>query len=161
MATERDTFDKARTGAAACLVAAAVAAILGTLLNWVTNEPPAIIPIAQVPRTEPFTGMETKSAPYILIAAGAVILLALLIVTRKRPLYAWLAFGASMTMGAIAVQNFRGLDELFYDQMERIGDPSPGLGLMLVAAGGVAGIIASATAVAALPSAPKSRADDP
>ena len=128
--------------------------ILGTVLDWVTVEPPPIIPADQIPQTEPFTGLETKSAPYLLIAAGAVILLALLMVTRRRGLYAWLAFLASMVIGGIAFQSYRGLDQLFYEQMDGVGDPAPALGLTLVVAGGVIGVIAGAAGIAASPSEP-------
>lgn len=147
-----DAFDRARTIAAAFLVAAGAAVILGSVLDWVIVEPPPIIPVEQIPATEPFSGLDTKSAPYLLIGAGLVILLALLVVIRRKALYAWLAFLVSIGLGGFAFQNYRGLDELFYEQMDRIGDPSPALGLMLVAAGGVVGVIAGAAAIAALPS---------
>ena len=125
--------------------------ILGTVLDWVTIDVPPIVPADQAEAAEPFTGLETKSAPYLLIGAGAVILLSLLLVARRKALYAWLAFLASMSIGAIAFQNYRGIDELFYLQMERIGEPDPALGLMLVAAGGVVGVIASAAGIASIP----------
>ena len=149
--TTHDTFDRARAYAAAILVAAGAAVIIGTVLDWVTVEPPPILPIDQEPATKPFTGLETKSAPYLLIGAGIVILLALLMVARRRSIYAWGAFLTSMVIGGIAFQNYRGLDELFYEQMERIGDPAPALGLTLVAAGGVIGVIAGAAGIAAAP----------
>ncbi|MBW3594532.1 MAG: hypothetical protein KY391_03050, partial [Actinobacteria bacterium] len=146
-----DIFDRARSIAAAFLVAAGAAVILGTALDWVVIELPPTVPDDQMNATEPFTGLETKSAPYLLIAAGAVILLALLLVARRKSLYAWLAFIVSMIIGAIAFQNYRGIEELFYVQMERIGDPDPALGLMLVIAGGVVGVIAGAAGIAAVP----------
>ena len=151
MAT-RDTFDRARSVSAAFLVAAGAATILGTVLDWVTIEEPPIIPTDQLPAAQPFTGLETKSAPFLLIAAGVVILLALMLVVRRKSIYAWGAFLASMVIGAISFQNYRGIDELFYEQMERIGDPSPAIGLMLVVAGGVVGVIAGAGAISATPS---------
>jgi len=148
-----DTFDRARSVAAAFLVAAGAAVILGTVLDWVTIQPPPLVPTDQLPATEPFSGLETKSAPYLLIGAGAVILLALLLVARAKSLYAWLAFLTSIMIGGVAFQNYRGIEELFYVQMERIGEPDPALGLMLVAAGGVVGVIAGAAGVAAVPPA--------
>ncbi len=146
-----DTFDRARSIAAAFLVAAGAAVIVGTVLDWVTIEPPLLIPADQIEATEPFTGLETKSAPYLLLGAGAVILLALLLVVRGKSVYAWLAFLASIGIGAIGFQNYRGIEELFYEQMQRVGDPDPALGLMLVAAGGVVGVIAGAAGIAAVP----------
>ena len=147
----RDIFDKARSVSAAFLVAAGAAVLLGTALDWVTVKPPPIIPVEQEPALEPFTGLETKSAPYLILGAGAVILLALLLVARKKVIYAWGAFLASIAIGAIAFQNYRGIEELFYLQMERIGEPSPALGLTLVAAGGVVGVIAGAAAASSIP----------
>lgn len=150
-APTRDAFDKARSIAAAFMVAAGAAVIIGTVLDWVTVTPPPIIPAAQIPQTEPFTGLETKSAPYLLIAAGAVILSALMLVARRRPLYAWLGFLASMVIGGIAFQNFRGINEVFFEQMDGVGEPDPAIGLLLVVAGGVVGIVAAAAGIAGAP----------
>ena len=133
------------------MVAAGAAVILGTVLDWVTIEPPKIVPVDQAPQLEPFTGLETKSAPYLLISAGVVVISALFLVVRRRSLYAWLGFLASMVIGGIAFQNYRGLDELSYEQMERIGEPSPALGLTLVVAGAVVGLIAGAAGIAGVP----------
>ena len=150
-----DAFDRGRAYAAAGMVAAGVATILGTLLDWVTIRPPQIIPADLIPAAEPFTGLETKSAPYLLVSAGIVILSAVMLVWRQRTVWAWIGFLASMVVGGLAFQNYRGLDELFYDQMERIGEPSAALGLTLVVGGGIAGLIASAAGVAAAPPEPK------
>lgn len=151
----RDTFDRARTMSAAFLVAAGAAVILGTVLDWVTVEQPPVLPVDQIDNAQPFSGLETKSAPFLLIAAGAVILLALLLVARRKAIYAWGAFLATIVIGAIAFQNFRGVNELFYEQMNGVGEPDPALGLMLVAAGGVVGLIAAAGAISSIP--PQSR----
>jgi hypothetical protein len=151
----RDAFEKARSIAAAFMVAAGAAVIIGTLLDWVSITPPLITPVDLIPQTEPFTGLETKSAPYLLIAAGVVILSALMLVVRRKSLYAWLGFLASMVIGAIGFQNYRGMDELFYDQMERIGEPTAGLGLLLVVAGGIIGLIAGAAGIAGAPPEPE------
>jgi LPXTG-motif cell wall-anchored protein len=136
------------------MVAAGAAVILGTVLDWVTVTPPPIIPADQIPNTEPFTGLETKSAPYLLIGAGVVILSALLLVARRKSFYGWLGFLASMVLGGIAFQNFRGINELFFDQMEGVGEPDPALGLLLVVAGAVVGVIAAAAGAAGAPSEP-------
>lgn len=147
----RDAFDQARSFAAAFMVAAGAAVILGTVLDWVTLTPPPIVPIDQEAQLEPFTGLDTKSAPYLLIAAGVEILAALMLVVRRRSLYAWLGFFASMVIGAIAFQNYRGLDELSYVQMDRIGEPSAAIGLLLVVGGSIGGLIAGAAGIAGSP----------
>ena len=154
--TTTDIFDRARSIAAAALVAAGAATIIGTLLDWVTLAPPELIPADQIPRTEPFSGLDTKSAPYLLIAAGIVILAALLLVVRRKTFYAWTGFLASVVIGAIGFQNYRGLEELSYDQMERIGEPAAAIGLMLVVAGGIVGVIAGAAGAVSIP--PEDRA---
>lgn len=151
----KDTFDRARTMSAAFLVAAGAAVILGTVLDWVTVEQPPILPVDQIDNAQPFSGLETRSAPFLLIAAGAVILLALLLVTRRKAIYAWGAFLSAIVIGAIAFQNYRGINELFYEQMNGVGEPDPALGLMLVAAGGVIGLIAAAGAISSIPPQPR------
>ena len=151
----RDTFDTARSVAAVGMVAAGAATIVGTLMDWVTITPPVLIPIDQVAQAEPFTGLDTKSGPYLLIAAGVMILSALLLVVRRRPLYAWIGFLSTMIIGGIGFQNYRGLDELFFEQMDGIGTPAPGLGLRLVVAGGIVGLIAVAGGLAGTPAEAK------
>lgn len=150
----RDTFDNARSIAAAGMVIAGAATIVGTLIDWVTVTPPVLIPINQVPQAEPYTGLETKSGPFLLIAAGILILSALMLVIRRRPLYAWIGFLSAIVIGGIGFQNYRGLEELFFDQMDGIGTPQAGLGLRLVVAGGIVGLIAVAGGLAGTPSEP-------
>ncbi|HET7483059.1 MAG TPA: hypothetical protein VFK89_09380 [Actinomycetota bacterium] len=148
----RDAFDTARSASAAAMVAAGAAAIIGTMLDWVTVTPPQIVPLSQADRTEPFTGWETGHGIYIVGAAAIVIVCAVLLVVRRRSFYAWGAFLASIVVGGIGISNYRGLDSLFYEQMDRIGRASPALGITLVAAGGIVGVIAAAAGVAASPS---------
>ena len=147
----RDTFDTARTASAVGLIAAGIAAIVGTALDWVTVEEPRILPRAEIPRATPFTGLETGHGTFIVIAAALVIVFAVLLAVRRRSTYAWLAFFASIVVGGIAISNYRGVEGLFYDEMQRVGKPTPALGLILVAAAGIVGIIAAAAGVAASP----------
>lgn len=150
-AETHDYFDKARSFAAAVLVAVGAAAIVGSFLDWVTIEPPGIIPADQAHKLETFNGIEAKDGLVILGAAGIVIFCAVMLVLRKRSAWAWGAFIGSMTIGGIAVADYRGIDQIFYQEMNRIGDPAPALGLTLVAAAGFIGLIASAAGVAATP----------
>ena len=146
-----DYFDKARSYAAAVLVAAGAAAIVGSLMDWVTIESPPIVPVDQIHQLEPFNGIEAKDGLFILGAAVVLILCAVMLVLRKRSFWAWGAFLASIAIGGVGVADYRGIDQIFYDEMNRIGDPSPGLGLTLVAAAGFIGLVASAAGVAATP----------
>jgi hypothetical protein len=146
-----DFFDKARSVAASTLFACGLAAILGSIHDWVTIEPPEVVPAAESARLQPFNGLDATDGWFVL--AGGVILIgaAALLVLRAKTGYAWIAFFSAMVIGAIAVADFRGMDELFYEQMDRIGDPMPGIGLILVAVAGILGVIAAAGAVAATP----------
>ena len=148
----RDYFDKARSVAAAFLIAAGAAAIIGSFLEWVTIEPPGVVPEEQAHRLDAFTGVEANDGWVVVTAAAILIVFTLMLVVRRRAIWAWGAFFLSMLIGGIAVADYRGIDRLFYDEMQRIGDPSPALGLTLVAAAGFIGLIASAAAVAATPS---------
>lgn len=148
----RDYFDKARSVAAALLVAVAAIAVVGTFLEWVTIEPPARVPDAQAARLAAFTGFETSDG-WVIVALAAVILVsALVLVIRRQAMYGWISFLCSMVIGGIAIADYRAIDELFYDEMNRIGDPAPALGLTLVAVSGLVGIVGSVIAVAASPS---------
>ncbi|MGH2809042.1 MAG: hypothetical protein ACRDKT_17400 [Actinomycetota bacterium] len=146
-----DYFDKARSIAAAVMVAAAMAAVIGSLLDWVSIEPPAIVPVAQENQLEPFTGIEVNDGWVTAIAGILVMAFAALLVTRRRALWAALAFICSMVIGAVAVADYRGIQQIAYDEMNRIGEVRPGVGLTLVAAAGFIGLIAAAAGVAATP----------
>ncbi len=147
----RDYFDTARSYAAAVLVAAGAAAILGSFLDWVTIEPPEVVPVDQLPKLEPFNGVEANDGLLIIGAAVFVIICAALLIVRRRALWAWGAFLGSMMIGGIGVADYRGIEQIFFDEMDRIGDPAPALGLSLVAAAGFIGLIAAAAGVAATP----------
>lgn len=125
---------------------------MGAFLDWVTVEPPEVIPADQAPRLAAFNGIDAGDGWVVIGAAVVMVAAAVLLVLRARPGFAWLAFFGSMVIGGIAIADFRGLDAVFYDEMNRIGDPSPGIGLILVAAGGLTGLIAAVAAVAATPS---------
>lgn len=133
------------------LVVAGLAAIAGTFLDWVTIEPPARVPDAQAHRLAAFTGIETSDGRLILLAAIVVLGSAIALSIRKRSTFAWLAFIASIVIGAIAIADYRGIDTLFYDEMQRIGRPLPALGLKLVAAAGILGLIGAVAGIAATP----------
>lgn len=156
----RDYFDKARSYAAAVLVAAGAAAILGSFLDWVTIRPPDVVPVDQLPQLEPFNGVEANDGLLVIGAAVFVILCALLLVLRRRALWAWGAFLGSMLIGGIGVADYRGIDQIFFDEMDRIGDPAPALGLTLVAAAGFIGLIAAAAGVASTPKPNEVPAED-
>ncbi|MDQ3940097.1 MAG: LPXTG cell wall anchor domain-containing protein [Actinomycetota bacterium] len=144
-------FDRARSIAAAFLFAAAAAAIIGSLLDWVTVEPPIIIPVEQADRVAAFTGTDANDGWFVIGMAILLILFTIMLLWRKRAIWGGGAFVASMFIGGVGVADYRGIDQIFYDEMRRIGDPTPALGLTLVAAAGFVGLIAAAGAIAATP----------
>lgn len=164
-APQGDFFDRARRVAVAALIAAGAAAIVGSALDWVTiSERPQLQQdvdfqerneLVEEPEvTRPFTGLEAEYGYYsliggVLVAAGAILLL-----WRKRGKYAWLCFVASVTVGAIAIAAYRGISDSsssLYLRMDIIGRAEPALGVTLVTAGAIVGLLASVAGVAATP----------
>ncbi len=140
--------------AAAGLIAAGAAAIVGSFLDWVSLDLPPVIPPAERANAVPYSGMDTGDGPLIIAAGAFMIVVATLLAVRKRSFYAWLAFLASVVMGAIGVGDYRSAGSATSDltrRMDVIGDPSPGVGLMLIAVAGLVGIVASLAGVAASP----------
>jgi hypothetical protein len=146
-----DIFDRARSVSASILFACGLAAILGALLDWVTVEPPQVVPPNQTSLLDPFSGIEATDGWFVIAAGAVVILSAAMLVLKATSGYAWIAFFASMVVGGIALADYRGLEDLFYREMDRIGDPEPAIGLSLVAVAGIIGVIAAAAGVAASP----------
>jgi hypothetical protein len=146
-----DYFDKARLVAATFLFTAGVIAVLGALLDWVTISPPDVVPADQATKLAPFTGIEATDGWIVIVGGVLIIGSAALLVMRGTSGYAWIAFFASMVVGAVGVADFRGINQLFYEEMDRIGKPEPGVGLILVAAAGIVGLIAAAAGAAASP----------
>jgi hypothetical protein len=146
-----DYFDKARSIAASVLFAAGATAIVGALLDWVTIKPPELVPRNQVSLLDPFNGIEATDGWFVIVGGLIVIFCAAMLVVRAKSGYAWLAFFASMIVGGIAIADYRGIETLFYEEMDRIGLPEPALGLTLVAAAGIVGVIAAAAGAAASP----------
>lgn len=151
-----DFFERARAIAASILFAAGAAAIIGSFLDWVTvEEVPPEVPEQQAHRLPPFSGLEAGDGWVVLVAGIVILVGAFFIVTRGTSGFAWLTFLASVVVGGIGMSDYRGITELHLD-MEGIGtDPAPGLGLILVAAAGIVGLIASAGAIAASPARSK------
>jgi len=149
-----DYLDKARAVAAAALIAAGAAAIIGSFLDWVTLDLPPVVPPGELAKAQPYSGIETGDGG-ILVAAGAfMVVVAILLAVRRRSFYAWLAFVVSVVIGAIGVGNYRSAGDATSDltrRMDIVGDPSPGIGLTLIAVAALIGIVGSLAGVAATP----------
>jgi LPXTG-motif cell wall-anchored protein len=166
--SRNDYFDRARVVAVAVLVAGAGLAIAGSFLDWVTiGNRPRIDPEAdfggeRIEEPEirtPYTGVDASDGWYVI--AGSVVLGAAAgaLAITKRGRYAWLAFIAAIFVGSLAFAAYRSvgnLDSSISRRMEIVGDPDPGVGITLVAIGGVAALLG---AVLGLISTPARRAE--
>jgi hypothetical protein len=148
-----DYFDRARSVAAAILIAAAAAAIIGSFLNWVTITPPTT-EAGRRQASQPFSGVEARDGWYVIAAAAILALSSIGLVLRRRGVYAVLALVAAMVIGAIAFADYRGIGEVtssISERMNVVGDADPAAGIMLVAAGGFAGLIGAVIGLVATP----------
>ena len=139
------------------MIAGGLAAIVGAFLDWVTLTLPPTVPADQRDRAVPFTGMDTDDGKWVLIGGAVLILCAVMLYIRRRSLWAWLGFLASVIVGTIAIADYRAIGSTTSDlarQMDVVGEPSPALGITLVAAAALIGLIASLAGVAASPSPP-------
>ena len=157
-------FDRARAWAAALLLAAGAAAIIGASLEWVTIEPPPEPPpgtdfegrpFGETEASDPYTGLEASDGWFVAVAGAVLIGMAFSLPLKRKSGSAWLAFLASMVIGGVAFADYNAVADVtssINDRMEVVGDTEPAFGLTLVAAAGIAGIIASVLGVIATPS---------
>ena len=161
-----DFFDRARRWAVAVMLAAGVAAIVGSSLEWVTitarpelragtrfgNDDAGV----EEPRvTEPFTGLEANDGWWSL--AGGVVLLvsAILLLARRTSLWGWIGLLGAVVVGAIAIADYRGIGDLsssISHRLDIVGGAEPGVGITLVVAAALAGLVGSVAGIAASPS---------
>lgn len=149
-----DPLTKARWAGIALIVTAALLALVGSFLDWVTIEPPPTLPDEEAAGTQPFTGVEARDGWIVVGASGFLLLFALGVAARGRSLYGWLAFLTSMFIGSIAVADYRGLTDFssaIAQRMDLVGRASPAIGLIMVAAAGLIGILGALIAVAGSP----------
>jgi hypothetical protein len=145
----RDFFDKARERVSAALFLAGAVAIVGSLLDWVVFK----LDSSALPNQAaslPISGLDVGNDGAVALGGGIfLIVCAFLLVLRGRAFYAGLSLVASIVIGAIAISDYRGVADLA--PAVRIGEARPGLGLALVAAASVLGLIASIAGIAATP----------
>lgn len=124
--------------------------ILGSALDWVTiARQPDTIPAEQRVNADPFNGFDVGDG-YWTAAAGVLLMVAaVLLMVRAR--HASLGFIAAMVGGAVAIADYRGIEALF-ETTNTIGSGiTPGVGLTLVAAGALLGLVSSVAGIAASP----------
>lgn len=160
-------FDRVRSVAGAILMASGAAAIVGSMLDWVTiTPPPKLRPALRemdlqgVKASEPFSGIEAGDGWWVLGAGAVMILAAGLLILRGKSLYGWIALLAAMVIGGITFADFRAIGDLgsgLARRMDIVGLAQPSVGITLVAASAVVGIVASGAGIAATPRAPLPR----
>lgn len=137
------------------MLAGGLAAIVGAFLDWVSLTLPPTVPADQRERAVPFTGMDTGDGKWVLVGGALLILCGILLYFRRRSMWGWLGFLGSVTVGAIAIADYRAIGSVTSDlsrEMDVVGQPSPGVGITLVAAAALVGLISSLAGVAASPS---------
>ncbi len=162
---QTDFFDRMRRIVVVVMLAAGVAAILGSVLDWVViTERPSLRPgfdfqeqnerVEEPEVTEPFSGVDATYGIYSLAGGVILIVAGLLLLRIQRGRFAWLGFAAAISIGGIAVAAFRGIADTssdLYQEMDIVGRAEPALGLIMVGTAGVVGLIASGVGVAATP----------
>jgi hypothetical protein len=162
-----DFFDKARRAAVLVLLAAGALAVVGSLLDWATITRPALVEgtdfgdnndqVVEEP-SEPFTGMEAAYGYYSLAGGVFVMLGAVLLLARNRGKYAFVSFAASVLVGAIALVAYRQIADrtsALYLRLNIEGLARPAVGLTVVTAGAIIGLLASVAGLAATPRSPE------
>lgn len=125
-------------------------------MEWVTVEPPPILPEAERVNALPFTGLDVPDGWWVLGASIVLIVAAALLLVKRKSVWAWLSVCASMLIGGIAFADYRAIGDVQTGLMRRtelVGQVEPALGITLVAAAGITGVIASVLGIAATPRA--------
>lgn len=137
------------------MLAAGAAGIIGSLLDWVTiTDLPTILPESEVPHAQPVSGIDATDGIWVIVMSVLVIDGALLLWLRRTSGWAWLGFLASIVTGAIGIADYRAIaDETsgLLQRLEVVGRVDHGIGILLVAAAGLLGVIFSLIGVAATP----------
>jgi hypothetical protein len=154
---QRDFFDRVRSIAVAVMIAAGAAIFIGSFLEWVSlSDVPDRVEGAdfgtqedfedEEQTTEPVAGTETTYGTYALVAGLVLGVAGLMLLVRRRSLWAWLGFLAAIVAGGLALTSFRGIADRsspLYQELDLVGRARPGFGLTLVAAGAIIGLMAS------------------
>jgi LPXTG-motif cell wall-anchored protein len=146
------------------MLAAGVAAIIGSALDWVTiTARPELQPGARFedeaaleePRvTRPFTGLEARDGWWSLAGGVVLAVAAVVLLVRKRAAWGWLGIVGAVIVGAVAIADYRGIGDLsssISHRMDIVGGAEPGIGLTLAVAAAIVGLVASVAGIAASP----------
>jgi hypothetical protein len=150
----KDFFDKARLLAAALLIVGAALLMIGPILDWVSIEPPEVVPRSEEANTHPFSGLEAGTGWVALVAGVAILSNSALLLRLKVSSFAWLSLLAGVVAGGVTMADYRGLPDInssLAERMEVVGALSPGIGMILCAAGAVLVLLGAAAGIAASP----------
>jgi LPXTG-motif cell wall-anchored protein len=163
-APTRDYFDRARAWAVAVMLAAGAAAVIGSMLEWVTiTVRPELQPGTRFDATEaleepevsePYTGLEARDGWWSLAGGVVLVIAGIALSVRRRAAWGWLGLLGAVTIGAVAIADYRGIGDLsssISHRLDVVGGAEPGVGLTLVVAAGIAGLIGSVAGIAASP----------
>jgi hypothetical protein len=146
------------------MILAGIAAIIGSALDWVTitvrpelREGADFGDEAEVdePRvSEPFTGLQARDGWWTLVGGAVLLLSGALLLVRKRSFWGWTGLIGAVVVGAVAIADYRGIGDLsssISQRMDVVGGTEPGVGLTIVVAAAVAGLLGSVAGIAASP----------
>lgn len=147
-----DAFETARQWVSGLLFLAGALAIVGSLMDWVTFtlDEPVIGKV--VPPSDPVSGFDVGDGWFVAVAGAVVIAAAFSLVIRRRG--AGLSLLASMVIGGIAISDYRGVGNPTSDlarELDVVGDAHVAIGLTLVVAAAILGLLASVAGIAATP----------
>lgn len=151
-----DFLDRARRASVAGMIAAAVAMALGSALDWVAVvRLPNVLPETELARAGSVTGIGTGDGWWVILGAVIIVNAALLLWIRRSSAWAWLGFFSSVIAGSIAVADYRAISASgspFLQELDVVGEIDHGIGLLLVLAGALLGVVFALVGVAATPS---------
>ena len=157
-----DFFERARLVAVSVLLASGVGCVVGGVLDWATLERcPEIVPGStfegdqiEDPPPCPVRGTDTVEGKVAIAAGFATLFAAILLTLQRRSSFAWLALLTSVIAGSSAIAAYRGIGDADSSIARRLGlidAHDQGVGLVLVAAAAIVGLIAAVVGIAATP----------
>lgn len=152
----RDIFDNARITASILITLAGVAAIVGSVMNWVSFTLPETgrgAPHHQGP-SAPVGGLDVRDGNVVIVAGVVLLVAALLLFVSSKGRWALLGLLAAMVIGAVAIADYRGLDDVssvLSRKLDVVGEAHAAAGLVLVGIAAVVGLLASVLGLAATP----------
>jgi hypothetical protein len=152
-AARGDAFETARQWASGALFLAGALAIVGSLMDWVTFgfDERRFLDLGVEP-SDPVSGFDVGDGWFMMIGGVVLIASAFSLVLRGRG--AGLSLLASVVIGGIAISDYRDVGNLTSDlarELNLVGEPHPAIGLTLVVAAAILGLLASIAGIAATP----------